>query len=150
MNSSKIRKAVVGDEHAIIELIKRLAEFEKALNEVTNTAENLRKDLFDEKACESIVIEYDSKIVGFALYYTSYSTWKGQCLYLEDFYVLPELRSLGLGSKLFDSVVDIAIKKGVKRMDWQVLDWNDGAIKFYQKKNAILDGEWINGRLFFD
>ncbi len=145
-----IRKAIVGDEFAIIELIKGLAEFEKALNEVTNTAENLHNDLFVEKVCEAIVIEKDEKIVGFALYYTSYSTWKGQCLYLEDFYVLPELRSLGYGSLLFDYVVDVAKKRGVKRMDWQVLDWNEGAIKFYKKKGSTLDGEWINGRLFFD
>ena len=65
-------------------------------------------------------------------------------------YVLPELRSFGYGSMLFDEVVSIAQRTGVKRMDWQVLDWNEAAIKFYKGKNAILDGEWINGRIFFN
>jgi GNAT superfamily N-acetyltransferase len=151
-NSSKgqIRPAKLGDEKYIHQLICGLAEFEKALNEVTNSVENLRIHLFEEKICEAIVFEIETNVVGFALYYTSYSTWKGKCLYLEDFYVQPELRGLGYGSMLFDKVVDIAKQKGVKRMDWQVLDWNEGAIKFYENKKALLDGEWINGRLFFD
>jgi GNAT superfamily N-acetyltransferase len=87
--------------------------------------------------------------VGFALYYTSYSTWKGRCLYLEDFYVLSEYRKLGIGSKLFDFVVEVAKNRNVKRMEWQVLDWNENAINFYKKKNANLDDEWLNGRIFF-
>jgi GNAT superfamily N-acetyltransferase len=68
---------------------------------------------------------------------------------LEDFYVLPEFRQTGIGSQLFDEVVQIAKSRGVKRMDWQVLDWNTPAINFYKKKEAILDPEWINGRFFF-
>ncbi len=100
--------------------------------------------------CSAIVAEIDQKIIGSALWYTSYSTWKGPCLYLEDFYVLPEFRSLKIGSKLFDEVVEIAKKSGVKRMDWQVLEWNQLAIDFYKRKNAILDPEWINGRYFFE
>jgi GNAT superfamily N-acetyltransferase len=71
-------------------------------------------------------------------------------LYLEDFYVLPELRGEGIGSLLFDNVVEIARKRAVKRMDWQVLDWNETALNFYKKKQAVLDPEWINGRIFFD
>ena len=147
--SGRIRLAEKGDEIAIFQLICDLAEYEKAPNEVTNTAKALRSHLFDEKICEAIVIEHENRIVGFALYYTSYSTWKGKCLYLEDFYVLPEMRGSGFGSKLFDEVVSIAKNKGVKRMDWQVLDWNQSAIDFYKKKEAILDPEWVNGRLFF-
>lgn len=145
-----IRFAEPGDENAIYQLICSLAEFEKAPNEVINTVSDLKKHLFEDKICEAIVCEVENKVVGFALYYTSYSTWKGICLYLEDLYVLPELRSFGYGSLLFDKVVTIAKKKGVKRMDWQVLDWNEGAIKFYKQKNALLDPEWINGRLFFN
>lgn len=146
---SQIRAAKEGDEVIIHQLISQLAEYERAPNEVTNTPEALREHLFDEKICEAIVIENETEIVGFALFYTSYSTWKGKCLYLEDFYVLPEMRGTGFGSKLFDEVVEIAKKRGVKRMDWQVLDWNQPAIEFYKKKEAILDPEWINGRLFF-
>jgi GNAT superfamily N-acetyltransferase len=144
-----IRPAKRGDEGAIMELIRGLALYEKAPDQVVNTAEDLGKHLFDEKICDALVVEEDDQIVGFALYYTNYSTWKGKCLYLEDFYILPEHRRSGIGSRLFDEVVQIAKDRGVKRMDWQVLDWNEPAINFYKKKNAVLDPEWINGRLFF-
>lgn len=144
-----IRQAKQGDEGAIMELIRGLALYEKAPDEVVNTAVDLGKHLFDEKICDALVVEEGGQIVGFALYYTNYSTWKGKCLYLEDFYVLPEHRRSGIGSRLFDEVVQIAKDRGVKRMDWQVLDWNEPAINFYKKKNAVLDPEWINGRLFF-
>ena len=149
MKESNIRKAERGDEFAIYQLIKDLATFEKAPDEVSNTAEELAKHLFDDQICEAIVYEFENEIVGFALFYISYSTWKGVCLYLEDFYVKPESRSLGIGSKLFDKVVEIAKEKKVKRMDWQVLDWNETAIEFYKRKNALLDPEWINGRFYF-
>ena len=144
-----IREARKGDEQAIMELIHGLALYEKALEQVVNTAEDLGVHLFEEKICEAIVAEKENQIVGFALYYTNYSTWKGKCLYLEDFYVLPELRGEGIGSLLFDRVVEIAKGRGVKRMDWQVLEWKEPAIRFYQKKDAVLDSEWINGRFFF-
>ena len=149
MEIGKIRAAQKGDEFAIFQLIKDLATFEKAPNEVSNTPEDLGKHLFEENICEAIVYELESEIVGFALYYTSYSTWKGVCLYLEDFYVKPKVRGLGIGSKLFDEVVEIAKRKKVQRMDWQVLDWNENAIEFYKHKDALLDPEWINGRIYF-
>ena len=145
-----IRPAKRGDEHAIMELIHGLALYEKAPEQVVNTATDLGIHLFEENICEAIVAEKDGQIVGFALYYTNYSTWKGKCLYLEDFYVLPEGRGAGIGSILFGEVVKIARKRGVKRMDWQVLEWNEPAINFYKKKEAVLDPEWMNGRLFFD
>jgi GNAT superfamily N-acetyltransferase len=145
----EIRKAQRGDEFAIMELIHALALYEKAPDAVVNTAEELGVHLFDEGVCDAIVAHEKDLIVGFALYFTNYSTWKGKCLYLEDFYVLPEFRQTGIGSQLFDEVVRIAKSRGVKRMDWQVLDWNTPAINFYRKKEAILDPEWINGRFFF-
>lgn len=145
----EIRKAQRGDEFAIMELIHALALYEKAPDAVVNTAEELGVHLFDEGICDAIVACEQERIVGFALYFTNYSTWKGKCLYLEDFYVLPEFRQTGVGSQLFDEVVQIAKSRGVKRMDWQVLDWNTPAINFYKKKEAILDPEWINGRFFF-
>lgn len=145
-----IRAARLGDEQAIHGLISELAVYEKAPNEVSNTVEKLKVDLFVDSVCEALVVENDNgEVVGFALYYQSYSTWKGRCLYLEDFYIQPEFRRGGIGSRLFHEVVEIAKKWGVKRMDWQVLDWNEPAIEFYKKQQAVLDPEWVNGRLFF-
>lgn len=145
-----IREANRSDVRVILELIKGLADYEKAPDEVTNTIESLEADIFDKHLCEAIVAEEDGVVIGFALYYTSYSTWKGPCIYLEDLYVLPEKRNLKVGSKLFDAVVEIAKNREVQRMDWQVLEWNQLAIDFYNRKGAILDPEWLNGRLFFD
>jgi GNAT superfamily N-acetyltransferase len=154
MSEATIRNAMPGDEKAILDLIIELAVYERAPNGVINTANILHKDLFVDKVCEALVVEKNINetaiVVGFALYYMSYSTWKGRCMYLEDFYLQPEHRRGGIGEMLFLKVVDIARDRGYKRMDWQVLEWNEPALNFYKKHNAILDGEWINGRLFFD
>lgn len=145
----EIRFAQRGDGEGILRLIQALAVYEEAPDEVINTSPELEKHLFDEQICSALVCEVDSEIIAFALWYTSYSTWKGKCLYLEDFFVLPEFRKTGIGGKLFDRVVEIARASGVKRMDWQVLEWNQLAIDFYKKRDAVLDPEWLNGRLFF-
>ncbi|MCR9170950.1 MAG: GNAT family N-acetyltransferase [bacterium] len=144
-----IRNAQRGDETAILELIQGLADFENEPDEVVNTAEKLGADLFDKKVCEALVATESDRIIGFALYYMAYSTWKGPVLYLEDLYVLPDYRGTGAGSKLFDAVVNIAKERNCARMDWQVLDWNTDAIAFYERKGATIDKEWYNGRMFF-
>ena len=144
-----IRKAERSDVAAIFALIQELALYEKAPEQVTNTADQLAIDLFEKYRCEAIVAEKENQVVGFALYYTSYSTWKGACLYLEDFYVIESERQHGIGQLLFDSVLKTAKDRKVQRMDWQVLEWNEPAIRFYEKQKAILDPEWLNGRLFF-
>lgn len=144
-----IRPAKQTDVSAIFALIQELALYEKAPEQVTNTVEQLAIDLFEKELCEAIVAEKENKVVGFALYYTSYSTWKGACLYLEDFYVIESERQHGIGQLLFDEVLETAKNRKVQRMDWQVLAWNEPAIRFYEKQKAILDPEWLNGRLFF-
>ena len=146
----QIRAAKPGDEQAIFSLIKELALYEKAPEQVSNTAEQLSQDLFKSFICEAIVAEENTEIVGFALFYTAYSTWKGKTLYLEDFYVKENHRNKGIGNMLFEKVVEIAKDKKVKRMDWQVLEWNALALGFYEKKEAELSSEWVNGRLYFD
>lgn len=147
--SCTIRKARRGDEIILIDLIKGLAEYEKDLAAVKNTPEKLAVDLFDTQICEAILAEQDGQVLGFAIYYTSYSTWKGPCMYLEDLYVVPEARGTGAGGKLFDQVVEIAKERDHARMDWQILDWNTPAIEFYKKRGARIDEDWLNGRLFF-
>ena len=146
-----IRTATRQDVTAIFQLIEELASFERAPEQVVNTPAQLEIDLFDDQICSAIVATNKANIVvGFALYYISYSTWKGRCLYLEDFYVQESDRKQGYGQALFDEVVRTAKQMGVKRMDWQVLDWNHTALNFYRRNLATLDPEWINGRLFFE
>ena len=146
-----IRFATRKDVAAIFQLIEELASFERAPEQVVNTPAQLEIDLFDDQICSAIVATNpDNAVVGFVLYYISYSTWKGRCLYLEDFYVQEADRKQGYGQALFDEVVRTAKQMGVKRMDWQVLDWNHTALNFYRRNHATLDPEWINGRLFFE
>jgi GNAT superfamily N-acetyltransferase len=144
-----IRDAKPGDEQQIMELIHALADYEKAPNEVVNTADALYVHLFEEECCEAVVAMEAENMLGFALFFTNYSTWKGKCIYLEDLFIRPEQRKRGIGERLFTRVVDIAKERGVRRMDWQVLEWNEPALAFYKKQGATLDPEWINGRLFF-
>ena len=146
-----VRAAIPEDISAIYAMIIDLATYERAPEQVVNTPEQLQSDLFTDQICEAIVATNNQgQVIGFALFYTSYSTWKGRCLYLEDFYVIESERKKGYGQALFDEVVRIAKKRGVKRMDWQVLDWNHTALNFYRRNYATLDPEWINGRLFFE
>ena len=146
----KIRKAKPGDEAGVHQLINELATYEKAPNEVTNTIGELRQHLFEEEICYALVALENNRIIGFSLYYMSYSTWKGKCLYLEDFYVQPAHRKRGIGELLFNQTIEIAKSIQAKRMDWQVLSWNEIAINFYKKQGTTLDSGWIQGRITFD
>ncbi|NBU91357.1 MAG: GNAT family N-acetyltransferase [Flavobacteriia bacterium] len=144
-----VRVANPNDVPKILALIKELASFELQPDAVVNTVEELNHDLFVDKRCFALVYESNEDILGFALYYFGYSTWKGKTLYLEDIYVKESNRKKGIGQAIFDEVVAIAKHQQVRRMDWQVLAWNEAALKFYTKNHATLDDEWINGRLFF-
>ena len=133
---------------AVMALIKELAEYEKAPDEVITNANLLRDDGFgDNPLFKCLVAEVNEEIVGIALYYPKYSTWKGRCLYLEDLVVRESARRMGIGKMLFDRLVSEARDFGAQRLEWQVLDWNGPAIKFYEKINANLDDEWINCKL---
>ena len=144
-----IRWAEPKDMPRVLELITELAVYENAEDQVENTVAGLTEDGFGEHPTfECIVAETNEKIVGFAIFYTSYSTWKGNCLYLEDLLVTESSRRTGVGTLLFDFVLNLARERKAKRMEWQVLDWNDPAINFYKKYEADLDATWINGKLF--
>jgi GNAT superfamily N-acetyltransferase len=150
MQNTTIRTATANDMVAVHGLIRELAIYEKAEEHHTNSVEQLINDGFGpEKVFDCIVAEVDNLVVGFALFYTSYSTWKGQCLYLEDFLVTESMRGAGIGKLLFDEVYQIAKNRKVGRFEWQVLDWNEPALNFYRKYNADLSEEWINGKIIF-
>jgi GNAT superfamily N-acetyltransferase len=145
----QIRFANPGDMSAVLGLIKELAIYENAEEQVTNTVEQLIEDGFGRNPTfECLVAVDDSGVFGFALFYASYSTWKGNCLYLEDLLITERRRKEGFGGMLFEALIQIAKERGAKRFEWQVLDWNEPAINFYKKYKADLDPEWINGKIF--
>lgn len=142
-----IRKAELADIAQVHGLIVELAEFEKALDEMELTPEQLHDDSFGEKPIlEIIVAEGDEQILGAAMFYEKYSTWKGRSVHLEDFVVKASERRMGIGALLFEEVIRIAKERNYARMDWQVLDWNETAIAFYKKYKANLSTEWVSGR----
>ena len=143
-----IRTGTKADIPFALNLVKELAAYEKAPNEVEVTIEEMTEWGFGtDKQFDFFVAAENEVIVGLALYYYKYSTWKGKCLFLEDIIVTESKRGLGIGKLLFNEVGKVAQKQGVRRMEWQVLDWNEQAIKFYKKMPVYLDSEWINCKL---
>ncbi len=140
-----IRRAVESDCPRLLELIKELALYEKAPEQVTVTLEHFKKSGFGEQPVWwAFVGEENGVVQGFALYYIRYSTWKGQRMYLEDILVTDAMRGKGIGKLLLDRLIEEAKEKGYSGIVWQVLEWNEPAINFYKKYNASFDPEWIN------
>jgi GNAT superfamily N-acetyltransferase len=139
-----IRFATEQDVDLILTFIKELAEYEKLLNEVVATPEILRKSLFGpRKNAEVILIHYHNEPVGFALFFHNFSTFLGKPgIYIEDLYVKQELRGKGLGQALLNFIAKLAKERDCGRVEWWVLDWNEDAIRFYQKIGAIPMNEW--------
>ncbi|MDR6562539.1 MULTISPECIES: GNAT family N-acetyltransferase [unclassified Arcicella] len=145
-----IRKGIREDVPVMFELIKELALYEKAPEQVTNTVEQMYLDGFGENPIfGSIVAEVEGSVVGLALYYYRYSTWKGKRLYLEDLIVSEKMRGKGLGEQLLEATIQQAKDDSCTGVMWQVLDWNEPAINFYKKFGTKMDGEWINVHLDF-
>ena len=145
----KIRKGRKSDLPIILSLIKELANYEKSLDKVLITIDDLEKDGFgDHTLYWLIVAEINGEIVWMAFYYIRYSTWSGKTFYLEDFFVKKDFRRKGVGSLLFEECIRMTKKINANSMVWQVLNWNKPAISFYKKYNAELKNDWINGRLY--
>jgi len=145
MENIQIRRAVREDCPRLLELIRELADFERAPQEVTVTQEHFAESGFGPNPVWwAFVVEAEGKVEGFALYYIRYSTWKGQRLYLEDLIVTEKMRGKGWGKLLFDRLLLEVKEKNFSGMIWQVLDWNEPAINFYKKYNAQFDSGWIN------
>ncbi|MFT6165344.1 MAG: GNAT superfamily N-acetyltransferase [Vicingaceae bacterium] len=142
-----IREGYKADCLRTLELIRELAEYEKAPGEVAVSLKDLEEDGFGENSIYKLfVAEQNDEIIGIAIFYEKYSTWKGKCIYLEDLIVTESKRGLGAGKALFEAVIEFAKENNSGRMEWQVLDWNTPAIDFYKSYNAELDGTWYNGR----
>ena len=138
----KIRPAVEADFPAILDIIKALALFEKAPEKVTNSVEQMKAEQ-DYFKCLVSTNEAD-EIIAICLYFFAYYTWVGKSLYLDDLYVLEAYRRQGIAAALLNELFEIARIERCNRVRWQVLDWNENAIQFYNKIGATLDNEWIN------
>lgn len=140
-----IRRAVREDCARILELVKELALYERAPDEVTVTLQHFEESGFGQAPVWwAFVAEQNGQVEGFALWYVRFSTWKGQRMYLEDFLVTEKLRGQGIGKLLFDKLIIEAKEKAFNGIVWQVLEWNEPAINFYKKYNASFDAEWVN------
>lgn len=140
----EIRMGGEADIADLMRLIKDLALYEKAPKEVSTTEEELLSD-WQAKRFEYLVMHHpENGIIGISLFYPRYSTWKGFCYYLEDLYVMPNYRGKGYGKLLLEATADKARAAGAKRLDWQVLDWNEPAVKFYESLGAHIEKEWWN------
>jgi len=144
-----IRRATVADATQILEFIRALAAFERAPDAVTATEEGLIRDGFGPNPFYyCLIAEHDCKPAGFAFYFFNYSTWVGRPgIYVEDLFVQPEFRGLGIGKALLQQVAAIAVERGCQRLQWEVLDWNTPAIDFYRAMGAEFLDEWRNVRL---
>lgn len=144
----RIRPARIGEEGMILNLIKRLAEYEKCLSEVVADEATIYKSIFVEKAAEVVFAEEDGNIVGFALFFHNFSTFVGRKgLYIEDLFVIPEKRGLGYGKALLKHLANVAIERNCGRMEWICLDWNKPALNVYRSIGAIPMDEWTVQRL---
>jgi GNAT superfamily N-acetyltransferase len=149
MPTITIRPATPADVSLVLAFVRELAEYEKAADQVVATEALLREDLFGPRpVCEAILGEIDGVPQGFALFFHNFSTWVGRRgIYLEDLFVRPPARGLGLGARLLSRVAAIACERGCARLDWAVLDWNEPAIGFYKKLGARALTEWTTFRL---
>lgn len=145
-----IRPGVKEDLPSILTLVKELAEYEKALDQVNNSVNQMEEDGFGTNPVFGfLVAEVNGLIVGTSIYYYRYSTWKGRRLYLEDLVVTESQRGNGVGQQLFESTIELAQSTNCTGMMWQVLDWNEPAINFYKKYNSVMDKGWVNCNLDF-
>ncbi|MFN8265191.1 MAG: GNAT family N-acetyltransferase [Chitinophagaceae bacterium] len=143
--SIQIRRALKTDCPRLLELVNELAVYERAPEEVTVTLEHFIESGFGEHPVWwAFVAEENGVVLGFALYYIRYSTWKGQRMYLEDILVTEEARGKGIGKLLMDRLIEEARERKFNGITWQVLEWNEPAINFYKKFNASFDPEWVN------
>lgn len=150
MNHITIRKATLADIPTVHDLVRELAIYEQSEAAFTATLDDYVRD-FRAGMFEVLVAEIaGTGVIGMAFYYMTYSTWKGPMLWLEDFVVKTEFRRSGAGQLLFDAYVEEARKRGCRLVKWQVLDWNEPALNFYRRQNAIVETNWWNVKIFLN
>jgi len=139
-----IRLAQERDTSLLLDFIRRLADYEKRLHEVTATEEDVKSVIFGRKIAEAIIAEYNGEPAGFAIFFYNFSTFLGKPgIYIEDLFVCAEFRGRGLGKRLFSYIAKLAIQRNCGRVEWTVLTWNEPAINFYEKIGAVPKNEWM-------
>lgn len=144
-----IRNATVEDMAEVYQLVRELAIYEQAEQEVTTTSAQYEQD-FKKGLFEVLLATINTEIVGIMLYYTTYSTWKGKMIYLEDFVIKERWRKQGIGQQLYDHFMVLVKNKNAALAKWQVLDWNTPAVNFYEKNKAEIEKGWWNVKVFVD
>ncbi len=151
MNSlTKVRKATLDDMSGILHLVRQLALYERAPEAVTATLADYEKNYLEGVFEALVAVNETGNIIGTTIYYMAWSTWRGRMLYLEDFVVDDSMRGQGTGKLLFDALIQEAITLDCRLMKWQILDWNQPALNFYQKYQAVIEKEWLNGKIIFN
>lgn len=148
MSEVSYRFATEDDVPVILDLIKQLAEYERAADQVVATEELLRESLFVDPKAEVLLAVVEGREVGFAVFFHSYSTWLGRAgIFLEDLFVLPEERGKGYGKGLLVRLAQVAVERGCGRLEWNCLDWNQSSIEFYLSLGAEKMDGWTTYRL---
>lgn len=149
LSNFKLRFAEPNDVPLILEFIKELAEYEEMLDEVVATEEVLKESLFERKIAEVIIGEYQNKPVCFALFFYNFSTFLGRPgIYLEDLFVKPEMRGIGIGKMMLSFLAKLALERKCGRLEWWCLDWNEPSVKFYKHLGAIPMDDWTVYRVY--
>ena len=145
-----IRRAIREDLSEVLKLVQDLAEYEKEPEAVVTTLKDY-ENAFDEGLIKVLVADHpEHGIIGMSLGFLAFSTWKGKMMFLEDFVVKEQYRGNKIGEQLWNAFIELAKEEGCNLLKWQVLDWNEPAIRFYEKKNAVIDTNWWSCRLFFN
>lgn len=145
---ARVRTAVPADVPVLLALVRALAVYEREPDAVQATEADLHRGLFEDRTCSAHVTEVDGAVVGFALWYPTFSTWTGRPgLWLEDLFVLPEARGQGLGRALLEELAAVCLERGWSRFEWWVLDWNAPAIGFYRALGAEPQDDWTTYRV---
>jgi len=147
----RIRPATEADVELIFGLILELAEYEKMAAAVAGDREILRRTLFEQRAAEALIVELDGEAIGYAIFFTTFSSFECRSgVWIEDIYVRPEKRRDGIGRSVMEHIAALALGRGHARLEWTALDWNEPALRFYEKLGATQLGDWITHRLDVD
>jgi GNAT superfamily N-acetyltransferase len=147
-DGTRIRAATEADSQLLFDLIVELATYEKAPEKVTGDPQTLRRTLFEQRAAEALVIESGGEVAGYAIYFTTFSSWECRSgIWLEDVYVRPAMRRRGIGRKVMEHLAGLALERGHVRLDWCALDWNRPALDFYDEIGATRLDDWTMLRL---